>query len=315
MNISENKRVLSLAAAFGIVFLALAYLGFSWRSAANEKINLLNERQSAFDEMRARDFPPTGKTFRLVSEAAKAADALSRQMLDSIEVYRRQTTPENGKFVSPQQFQAEVKAAILQLEAQSKTHSVGVSAGAARLGMANYQNSYATTEEAPILSFELKAVQNVAQSIIDGKAASINKIYCAPLPEEAIAPPGKRLGQEWVLLPFEINFTANKGTLPVVLNNLVENKQFCFLITGMRVSTETQLPALSPYVAPETPKAEATPSIGDDLGAGSSAPVADHRKEQAQTRVLAKQLLGNGTVRVHLALEVLYLHPVASDKK
>lgn len=315
MNISENKRVLSLAAAFGVVFIVLVYLGFTWRSACSEKIARLNEQQSAFDEMRAREFPPTVKTMRLVNEAARAADALSRQMLDSVETYRSQTTPENGKFISPQQFQAEVKAAILQLETQSKAGSVAVSAGASKLGMVAYQNSYATTEEAPILSFELKAVQNVVQSIIDGKAASINKIYCAPLPPEAIAPQGKWLSQEWAMLPFEINFTANKGTLSAVLNNLIENKNYCFLITGMSVNSETQLPALSPYAAPEPAKKDAAPTIGDDLGAGSSAPVTEERKDTPQVRILARQLLGDGTVRVHLALEVLYLHPVTSDKK
>lgn len=314
MNISENKRVLALAGAFGIVFIAITYLGISWRSAASEKIAWLNEQQSLFDDMRARDFPPTQKMLHIVKNAAATTSDIADQMHASIEAYRSQTTPENGKLVSPQQFQAQVKSAILQLENQSKAKSVAVSAGASKLGMAAYQNSYATTEAAPILSFELKAVQNVAQSIIDNHGASINKIYCAPLPDEAIAPPGKKLKQEWVLLPFEINFTANKNTLPAVLNSLVENKQFCFLITGIRVLTETQLPTLSAYTPPTATKKEAAPTVGDDLGAGSSTPVAEN-KEQEQTRILAKQLLGNGTVRVHLALEVLYLHPVAPTQK
>lgn len=315
MNISENKRVLALAGAFGIVFIVLAYLGISWRSAASEKIAQLNEQQTIFDDMRAREFPPTSKMLRIVKNASTVTDDIANQLIDSIRTYRIQSTPqENGKLVSPQQFQAQVKSAILQFENQSKAKSVAISAGASKLGMASYQNSYATTEEAPILSFELKAVQNVAQSIIDNNGASINKIYCAPLPPEAIAPPGKKLKQEWVLLPFEINFTANKNTLPAVINSLVENKQFCYLITGMRIITETQLPSLSPYSAPAPAKQEAAPSMGDDLGAGSSAPVKEE-KEPEQTRILAKQLLGNGTVRVHLALEVLYLHPVASDQK
>lgn len=315
MNISENKRVLALAGAFGIVFIILAYLGISWRSAASEKIAELNEQQGVIDEMRAREFPPTPKMLRIVNDASAITSDIADQMRSSIEAYRKQTTPDNGgKLISPQQFQAQVKSAILQLENQSKAHSVAISAGASKLGMGNYQNAYATTDEAPILSFELKAVQNVAQAIIDNKGASINKIYCAPLPEEAIAPPGKKLKQEWVLLPFEINFTANKQTLSAVINSLVENKQFLFLITGMRVITETQLPQLSPYTAPEPVKKEAVSSLGDDLSAGSSAPVTE-QKEPEQTPILAKQVLGNGTVRVHLALEVLYLHPVASDKK
>lgn len=308
MNINENKRVLAVAAIFAAAFLVLMYLGFSWRSECAKENDWLLEQQSAFDEMRERTYPPGQKSLKTLKEAdAKTERIVENEMKACLEGYRGRFVPADGKLVSPQSFQAEVRLAVLNFEELAKKHSVTVSPnGAAKLGMAAYQNTYPSDAAAPILSFELKAVEKVVRNIVENGGRAINKIHCAEIPEEAIAAPGRSLKQNWASLPFEINFTAGRSTLFNVLNALAGDKEFCYLITALRVDTPDSLPVLSAYKPP-------VQTVGEDLGSEFSDSDQKKAAKGAPVREIARQMLGPGTskdvVRVHLALEVLYLQP------
>lgn len=313
MNISENKRVIAAASVFGVVFVVLIALGISWRSDAIAKNAWLEETQSVFDELREREFPPNSKSLKLLNDADKKTKKNVEDMLAVLDAYRIASAPNRSKLPSPQKFMAQVKAAVLRFGDLAREKNVRVSTGAAKLGMGQYEtNTYAkNAEEATILGFQLKAVEKVVNSIVKNGGVSVNKVYCSPIPEGVFAPPGKSEKKDWVTLPFEISFEASRGTLAGVLNDLTTDPEFCYLLSALRVSTPNQLPALSPYTPPVTPESLAV--AGEDLGVV----VSSEKKETEggdNVRVIAKQILGNGTVQVHLALEVIYFQSV-SDRK
>lgn len=312
MNISANKRVIAAASVFAVVFIVLMALGISRRSDATAQNAWLEETQSRFDELREQEYPPTAKSLKTLNEADKTTERNVVDMLGMLDTYRAASAPKRSKLLSPQGYMAQVKAAVLRFGTLARENSVRVSTGAAKLGMGQYEtNTYAGVEEAPILSFQLKAVEKVAESIVKNGGVAVNKVYCSPIPEGAVAPPGKSTKRDWVTLPFEISFEATHGTLSSVLNDMINDQEFCYLISALRVSTPNPLPSLSPYTPP--PTAESLAATGEDLGTGAS----DEKKQGENgdnVRVIAKQVLGNGTVQVHLALEVIYFQSV-SDRK
>lgn len=312
MNISENKRVIAAASVFAVVFIVLVALGISRRSDAIAQNAWLESAQTTFDELREREYPPNAKSLKLLNEADKTTENNVADMLAMLDQYRVASVPKRSKLLSPQGFMAQVKAAVLRFGALARESSVRVSTGAAKLGMGQYEtNTYASVEESPILSFQLKAVEKVLNSIVKNGGVAINKVYCSPIPEGAVAPPGKSAKRDWVTLPFEISFEASRGTLPGVLNDLAADPEFCYLVSALRVGTSAPLPALSPYTPPMTP--ESLAAAGEDLGAAGSSEKKEGANEE-QVRTIAKQILGNGTVQVHLALEVIYFQSV-SDRK
>lgn len=309
MNILENKRVVLISTLFALGFAGLAYVGYDRSTQFSKTQAELKKIETKFQDYNEADLPPTATNRKAIVAACKEVDKISADMQAEIGKYASYCYGD-GKVLSPVDFQNQVRATIAEVQNKANAAGCTLSAPAMDLGMASFKNAAATESEVPYRSFQLKAVQRVAEAIIDSGAPALDKVYCAPLPEEATnARKGK--GAAYFPLSFQVAFNAKRGvdtdgqtddklsTLPRVMNALMEDKDFFLIVTGMAVESAASLPARDAYQEPAAPVAQ-----GDDLG-GEAQPAAPAE------RIIAVRKTGNPDeiARVHLNIQVLYFNP------
>ncbi len=297
MNISEHKRVLALSVAFLAAFGGIAWHGYS-RSCDYKKAQAeLMEIQDAFDSYSSADFAPTQENLKALREALDKVSKINKELQENMETYALACYGD-GKVVKPGDFQNEVRQAIARVAALASNSGSTVSNAAADLGMAQFKNALAMEKDVTYRSFQLKAVEKVASDILESGAPLLDKVYCAPLPDDE--------GRKDASFPlgFEMAFTARRGQLPTILNKIVADKTYFLTITGISVVNTNPLPGIDPYKAPD---AQQAPATGDDLS-GADAPAAAPAAEG--TRVATRKTGDpNEAVRVHLVMQVRFFNP------
>lgn len=311
MNILENKRVVLLSALFALGFAGLTYMGYDRSTQFSKTQAELKKIETKFQDYNEAELPPTAANRKAIVAACKEVDKISAEMQAEIEKYASYCYGD-GKVLSPVDFQNQVRSTIAEVQNKANAQGCTLSAPAMDLGMASFKNAAATEAEVPYRSFQLKAVQRVAEAIINSGAPALDKVYCAPLPEEATnARKGK--GAAYFPLSFQVAFNAKRGvdtdgqtdeklsTLPRVMNTLLADKDFFLIVTGMAVESSISLPARDAYQEPSAPVAK-----GDDLGGEEEA-----QPETPAERIIAVRKTGSPdeTVRVHLNIQVLYFNP------
>ncbi len=311
MNILENKRVVLLSALFALGFAGLTYMGYDRSTQFSKTQAELKKIETKFQDYNEAELPPTAANRKAIVAACKEVDKISADMQAEIEKYASYCYGD-GKVLSPVDFQNQVRSTIAEVQNKANAQGCTLSAPAMDLGMASFKNAAATEAEVPYRSFQLKAVQRVAEAIINSGAPALDKVYCAPLPEEATnARKGK--GAAYFPLSFQVAFNAKRGvdtdgqtdeklsTLPRVMNTLLADKDFFLIVTGVAVESSISLPARDAYQEPSAPAAK-----GDDLGGEEEA-----QPETPSERIIAVRKTGSPdeTVRVHLNIQVLYFNP------
>ncbi len=297
MNISENKRVLALSVAFLAAFGGIAYHGYT-RSADFDKAQAeLTEIQDAFDGYSSADFAPTSANLKALREALDKVSKVNKDLQADMEKYAVACYGD-GKVVKPGDFQNEVRQAIARVAALAANAGSTVSNPAADLGMAQFKNALAMEKDVAYRSFQLKAVEKVASIILESGAPLLDKVYCAPLPEDDAR------SEASFPLGFEMAFNAKRGQLPTILNKIVSDHTYFLTITGLSVVNTATLPGIDAYTPPSA-EAEA-PATGDDIS--GEAPAA---AEETESRPVATRKTGdpNETVRVHLIMQVSFFNP------
>ena len=272
----------------------------------------LKKIETKFQDYNEAELPPTAANRKAIVAACKEVDKISADMQAEIEKYASYCYGD-GKVLSPVDFQNQVRSTIAEVQNKANAQGCTLSAPAMDLGMASFKNAAATEAEVPYRSFQLKAVQRVAEAIINSGAPALDKVYCAPLPEEATnARKGK--GAAYFPLSFQVAFNAKRGvdtdgqtdeklsTLPRVMNTLLADKDFFLIVTGVAVESSISLPARDAYQEPSAPAAK-----GDDLGGEEEA----QPETTPAERIIAVRKTGSPdeTVRVHLNIQVLYFNP------
>ena len=211
----------------------------------------------------------------------------------------------DGKKISAQDFQNELRDSINKIKSLASSQGANVAGPAENLGLASFKNAAPVADDVPFRSFQLKAVTRVAEDILAAGAPSLEKIYCAPLPDEAAEAlnPGSRKAKPYFPLRFEVAFDASRGVLPKVLNSIMSDKDFFLTITGIAVRGNENLPGIDAYTAP----AEIAES-GEDLG-GETTETAENAADGFRTVAVRKTGSPDEKVRVHMTMQVLYFTP------
>ncbi len=297
MNISENKRVLALSVAFLAAFGGIAYHGYT-RSCDFDKAQAeLTEIQDAFDGYGSADFAPTSENLKSLRDAFEKVSKVNKDLQADMERYAVACYGD-GKVVKPGDFQNEVRQAIARVAALAGNAGATVSNPAADLGMAQFKNALAMEKDVAYRSFQLKAVEKVASAILESGAPVLDKVFCAPLPEDD--------AREQAAFPlgFEIVFNAKRGQLPGILNKIVGDRTYFLTITGISVVNPTALPGIDAYTPPGGESA--APATGDDLSGGAA-----EQASAPESRPMATRKTGdpNEAVRVHLVMQVRFFNP------
>ncbi len=298
MNISENKRVLALSVAFLAAFGGTAWYGYSRSCDFKQAQAELTEIESAYEGYGSADFAPTSENLKSLREAFEKVSKVHKDLQADMEKYAV-VCYGDGKVVKPGDFQNEVRQAIARVAALAANTGATVSNPAADLGMAQFKNALAMEKDVVYRSFQLKAVEKVASAILESGAPVLDKVFCAPLPED-----DERKDAAFPL-GFEMAFNAKRGQLPGILNKIVADRSYFITITGLSVVNQNTLPGIDPYTPPS--EQAAAPATGDDLSGeetAEQAPVAD-------SRPIATRKTGdpNETVRVHLIMQVRFFNP------
>ncbi len=300
MNISENKRVLALSVVFLAAFGGIVFHGYSRSCDFDKAQKQLTEIGDAFDGYSNAEYAPTQETLKALTQAYERVNKVNKDLKADMNKYANACYGD-GKVVKPGDFQNEVRQAIAETAALANNSGGSIANPAADLGMAQFKNALAMEKDVVYRSFQLKAVNRVVSAILESGAPSLEKVYCAPLPEDDARE------EETFPLNFEVAFTAKRGQLPAILNKIVGDPT-CFLtITGLSVVNQGVLPGIDAYTAPGE---QAAPATGDDLAEGEAeqAPATDSHR-------IATRKTGdpNETVRVHLMLQVLFFNPAKAE--
>ncbi len=302
MNISENKRVVALSAVFALAFGGIVYYGYGKTQEYAVAQNSLREISDRFEGYESAQYPPTQETLKSIQKAVDEIKAVNKEMQEDMNRYASFCFGD-GKQISAQDFQNQLRAAIAKIGQLGAAKGVTVADSAADLGFASFKNAAPVQVDVPFRSFQLKAVERVSEIIINSGAVVLDKVYCAPLPEDAAeaAKPNSRKAKAYFPLSFEIAVEVRRGTLPTIINSIVSDKDYMLTITGIAGKGLDTLPLMDDYTAPGAPSTQ-----GEDLGSASSANPAE-----SSSRVVAVRKTGNPdeTARIHLNLQVLYFNP------
>lgn len=303
MNISENKRVVALSAVFAIAFGGIVYYGFGKTQEYAAAQNSLREISERFEGYESAQFPPTQATLKELQKAVDEVKTVNKEMQEDLNRYASYCFGD-GKQISAQDFQNQLRASISKIGQLGASKGVTIGDPAADLGFGAFKNAAPVQDDVPFRSFQLKAVERVAEHIINsGATVVLDKVYCAPLPPEAAEAikPNSRKAKPQFPLSFEMAMEVKRGALPNIVNSIVADKDFMLTITGVAGKGMETLPLIDDYVAPGAPSSQ-----GEDVGSASSANPAEN-----SSRVVAVRKTGNPdeTARVHLNIQVLYFNP------
>ncbi len=333
MNISENKRVVAMSGGFLLAFVGLIALGLHFKTTGEENIVKLNETQDAFDNLRAKRFPANEQTLpEITAEAAKATSIKERILATTAPFGQtvENTTLIDGRPITGKELQDKLNTLHNKLEQLCKEKGVKLTPEASWLGFSSFRSITPNESDAPDLSFELSGINHFVNTVANSGAVSITKIYRPTDIEQTDKngkpkPAARKNTGDWSTLPFEISFQANRGTIGNILEAIAQDKEYCYYITGMRVASDlTTLVPLDPYKKPAAPQPEETATavsdvIDDGLGGGDAlggtpaaepAPEENHRVAQT----VAKQILGNETIRVYIACELVRFNTPAKKQ-
>lgn len=303
MNISENKRVVALSAVFALAFGGVMFYGYgkSQECAENRaKIYEINDRFAGYD---GQKLAPTKQNLEDIKDAFSQVSGVNKDLQAELNRYAAFCWGD-GKKISAQDFQNELRDAINKTKTLASSQGGRVAGPAENLGLASFKNAAPVADDVPFRSFQLKAVERVAEHIINsGATVVLDKVYCAPLPPEAAEAikPNSRKAKPQFPLSFEMAMEVKRGALPNIVNSIVSDKDFMLTITGVAGKGMETLPLIDDYVAPGAPSSQ-----GEDVGSASSANPAEN-----SSRVVAVRKTGNPdeTARVHLNIQVLYFNP------
>ena len=304
MNISENKRVVALSAVFALAFGGVMFYGYGKSQEAAEnraRIAEINDRFAGYD---GQEVAPTKQNLKSLKDAFSQVSGVNKDLQAELNRYAAFCWGD-GKKISAQDFQNELRDSINKVKSLADSQGGRVAGPAENLGLASFKNAAPVANDVPFRSFQLKAVTRVAENIISAGAPSLEKIYCAPLPEAAAESmnPNSRKAQPYFPLRFEVAFDATRGVLPQVINSIMTDKDFFLTITGISVRGNENLPGIDAYSAPAEIAA-----AGDDIGGESNSTV-EAAAEGFRTVAVRKTGAPDEKVRVHMTMQVLYFTP------
>lgn len=305
MNISENKRVVALSAVFALAFGGVMFYGYSktQEDAENRaKLAEINDRFAGYDN---QELAPTKQNLKDIKHAFSQVSGVNKDLQAELNRYAAFCWGD-GKKISAQDFQNNLRDSINKIKNMASSQGTRVAGPAENLGLASYKNAAPVADDVPFRSFQLKAVSRVAEHIIAAGAPSLEKIYCAPLPDDAAESlnANSRKAKPYFPLRFEVAFDAARGVLPKVLNSIMQDKDFFLTITGISVRGNENLPGMDAYTAPAEIAA-----AGEDLGAEAPAAATDSAAGGFRTVAVRKTGAPDEKVRVHMTMQVLYFTP------
>lgn len=305
MNIMENKRVTAITAAMVLVFGFLCYKTYQNYSSLQNNLKEINSKNEQMEAYRSEKLAPTDANRKALAEASKEVEQMAADLSRDMKRYAAYCIMQKtagsadgqGDVPLPIVFQNRLRSLSAQLTHDAEGRTL-LRNGSGDLGMTKLKNQAPTVLAAPYYNFLLTAINGALHHIVAAGAPSIERVYCAPLPEDEVT---ARKKSPYIRLGFEVAFTAKRSevidpkspdtlsVIPQVINKLTQDPNVFYIITGMAVNTL--------HGAPVTTNPHAATAVEGET----------ESTEDAPTRV-ASLILGSPDehVNVHLSIQVLY---------
>lgn len=305
----ENKRVTAIALLMAIAFGGICHYAYGRYQAYVRAQERIDQERSKLEGYASEDLSPTRENSKALVQASGAADELAGKLRHDMEGYAKACLSlgkdAKGNPIPAAVFPKEVTDMTAKVTAYAAQKNTKLSADAAALGLNEYKTASPNDQEVPYLNFILHAADALVRHVIDSGSPAVKRLYCPPPPEDRVK---ARKQPAFFPLEMEITFvtrrskqdidTAKEETLsvlPRVINSLLADKGHFFIITGLSVKTEGNLPMLAPY--------KASAAAGTDPMSGN-----EESNAPAPAEPVAKMITGSpdSEVDVSLTLQVLY---------
>jgi hypothetical protein len=278
MKTAPNNLLIGLA----VVFLAGAGgLGYMISKASGEysEARTAYERKSAtYNRLRGLSLFPNQANLDKLEEQKEVAT-------QSAEALRKKLEPMSFPLetITPEQFQDRLRATVSAVSEKALDAGMKIP-DKFYLGFDQYQSQPPKAEAAAPLWRQLKAIELVVTTLIEGNINALDSIQRTALPEE-----GGKASQAGLVsaFPFEIQFTADQGHFRKVLNEIVGNQKQFFIARSIIVKNEHDKP---------TPRASAQGGAS-----GEAAQEGGASKEAALQYIVGTEKI-NATLRLEMVV-------------
>ena len=265
--IKENKFLAGFTAVTVVGAGALGYLTLQAKSAYDTATASYEEQSSELSRLQgAQPFPSADNVKTLEEQREQHQEAIGalQEKLAKVELPVEE--------ISPQQFQDRLRQTVDTIGKRANDSGVELPPNFS-LGFDRYLAEPPSSQAAPPLGRQLKAIEAVVTNVINSRALKISSLDREELPEEksgtrepqpAKGAKGGKTAEAQPLVekyPFQITFVSNQGSMMQILNNVVNSDKQFYIPRLITVKNEKETGPSRAETAP-APVAPAAPVPG-----------------------------------------------------
>ena len=310
--ITDNKPAATVAGVGLLLFLGLSVAGYmvnSERSGLDKKI------KAASQEIKSANAAPITPSRASNKELEKELNSYAKAIGNLETAYKPFVASSVLAPATPTAFQNELKAFRDALIATCKKKNIQITDTSSWLGFQLYSTQAPSVQATPVLTFEMKAINSLANKLTDCGLTKFIKIYRSQLPIEN---PARNTEEDedapaqapWTPMPLEIAFQGDRESVLKAMNAITNSQEYLFTVNSIRVRNERMMPP------PLTNPAPAQPAAAQPQAGAASLRPADEAAAPAEPPVqqIIKPYMGKEQVFVQVSLNLVhFMQPKAQE--
>ena len=221
MSIFENKRAVALTSLFAVGFVGFLAWGISSKSALDATLAEITAQEETQRSLQNRVLSPSEETIQALNKQRKAIKDKTAILQKDIQPYittcselSKDAINKNERFRP-----AFLESARNWLNKKKGESAIQIPDGNSfTFGMDkdyNEKEDAANTENTPYVIYQLNAARTLAGYVVESGAASLDRMYCEPVPQEKVE-------EGNVSMHIELSFTAKRPNTPYLLPETLE---------------------------------------------------------------------------------------------
>lgn len=310
--ITDNKPAATVAGVGLLLFLGLSVAGYmvnSERSGLDKKI------KAASQEIKSANAAPITPSRASNKELEKELNSYAKAIGNLETAYKPFVASSVLAPATPTAFQNELKAFRDALIATCKKKNIQITDTSSWLGFQLYSTQAPSVQATPVLTFEMKAINSLANKLTDCGLTKFIKIYRSQLPIEN---PARNTEEDedapaqapWTPMPLEVAFQGDRESVLKAMNAITDSQEYLFTVNSIRVRNERMMPP------PLTNPAPAQPAAAQPQAGAASLRPADEAAAPAEPPVqqIIKPYMGKEQVFVQVSLNLVhFMQPKAQE--
>lgn len=310
--ITDNKPAATVAGVGLLLFLGLSVAGYMVNS---ERSDLDKKIKAASQEIKSANAAPITPSRASNKELEKELNSYAKAIGNLETAYKPFVASSVLAPATPTAFQNELKAFRDALIATCKKKNIQITDTSSWLGFQLYSTQAPSVQATPVLTFEMKAINSLANKLTDCGLTKFIKIYRSQLPIEN---PARNTEEDedspaqapWTPMPLEIAFQGDRESVLKAMNAITDSQEYLFTVNSIRVRNERMMPP------PLTNPAPAQPAAAQPQAGAASLRPADEAAAPAEPPVqqIIKPYMGKEQVFVQVSLNLVhFMQPKAQE--